>query len=226
MPKRKRTYGKRKRTFKRRRGRKRRTMVSTVSLGISPYPAQYKVKLRYATQVSINPSAGTGTAALFSANGIYDCEVAVGGHQPRGHDEMFNAYDHVRVLGSKITCLFANNTNDPNLVGVYLTDTTTTVTNHIDLMERPRTIFRVMGDGTSGPNTMKLSKSFSARGFFGKAARTDDVYRGDVNNNPTEQAYFGVYVGPTDSAADVGQVVQVIIDYICIFTEPKQLSQS
>lgn len=224
MAKRKR-FTRRKRPAKRRR-RRRKTMVSTVSFGISPYPPQYKAKLRYATQVSINPAAGVGTSALFSANGIYDCEVAVGGHQPRGHDELFAAYDHVRVVGSKLSALFANNTNDPNLVGVYLTDSTTTISNHIELMERPRTRFKVMGDGTSGPNTLTLTKKFSAKRFFGKAARTDDIYRGDVNNNPTEQAYFGVYVGPTDSAADVGQVVQIVIDYICIFTEPKQLSQS
>lgn len=43
---------------------------------------------------------------LYRGNGLYDPEVAVGGHQPRMFDQMCLFYQSYLVLGSKISITF------------------------------------------------------------------------------------------------------------------------
>ena len=49
---------------------------------------------------------GTTSTQQFQlrANGMFDPQTAVGGHQPRGFDEFMEAYDMFTVMGSKISC--------------------------------------------------------------------------------------------------------------------------
>ncbi|HIA02129.1 MAG TPA: hypothetical protein EYN66_09490, partial [Myxococcales bacterium] len=62
----------------------------------------------------------TGTAVLqyrFRANGMFDPQVPLGGHQPRGFDEFMDAYDMFTVLGSKISVSWMyEGYNGPSLV--------------------------------------------------------------------------------------------------------------
>lgn len=218
-----------KRRFKSRKKRRaKRTSVSTISTGISPFPKMFKCKLRYAVSDAVNPAGVTGSCLLYRANSIYDPEYAAGGGQPRGHDEMFNAYDHCTVIGSKITVLFNPRANNPILCGIYVTDNNTIVTSNKELMERPGALFRTIQ--TNSTSTTKLSRKFSTSKFFSRTRSSllaDDQLRGSVNLDAAELAYFGVYMNGADNVLDVSQIdLQVIIDYICVFHEPSQISAS
>lgn len=217
---------KKKRGYKKK--RQQRAMVSTLGTGISPFPKMFKTRLRYATSIAVNPVATTGSCLLYRANSIYDPEYAAGGHQPRGHDEMFNAYDHCTVIGSKITILLTPRSNSGILAGIYVTDNNTFVLNNEELMERPGAVFKVIANNQSHPT--KITRKFSTSKFFSRTRSSllaDDQLRGSLTADANELAYFGVYLNATDGSTDLGQIeYQLIIDYICVFHEPSQISAS
>lgn len=143
---------------------------------------------------------------------------------------MFQFYDHCTVLGSKITAIFTNDTSSPLLVGIYTADNATVVGTHIDLMERPRCRFDMIGGQEGGKDVKRLSMKFSTRKFFGRGSKNavmaDDDLRESLNTGASELAYFGVYVGAPDSGDPGAIQVQIIIDYIVAFIEPKMIAQS
>lgn len=76
---------KRRRTFKKR--RRQATKVSiTRNIGAFGGVKQTIVKLRYADRTLLNPGAGTGAVALYTANSTYDPDTAVGGRKYFSHD--------------------------------------------------------------------------------------------------------------------------------------------
>lgn len=88
------------------------------------FPPLKRVKLKYVTQVSLNPSTSLNDYAVFRANSLYDPEYATGGHQPMWHDVYASVYDNYRVYFSKITVVPLNN----HVVNVYATNQTSGTT--------------------------------------------------------------------------------------------------
>ena len=91
----------RKNNQRRRRG-KQKSLIRRLPL--NGFPNKNICKHRYADQCSIVYTGSSGMIThSFSANGLYDPNLAVGGHQPMGFDEQMAIYDHYCVLGAKIT---------------------------------------------------------------------------------------------------------------------------
>ena len=85
--------------------RPRNAMVSVPRAKIG-FPQSMRTKLRYATRVDFVPTGTTVVSKTFLANGLYDPDTTVGGHQPRGFDEFMAAYTTFTVQGSKASCSF------------------------------------------------------------------------------------------------------------------------
>lgn len=203
----------------------------------APLPNRFAAKLRYSATTSINPGAvGIAGVQVFSCNGIYDPDITGVGHQPRGFDQFMTMYDHFCVVGSKITVTFFHKyglsyTN--LLVGINLKDDTTVYTNSNDYMEGRNVITATMPCVTGGTaaglaTQRKLSKAFSTRKFLGRPNPTNSQYLlGSAASNPQEQAFYHVWCAPTVSAIDDEALgINVVIDYLVIFMEPRQPSQS
>lgn len=186
-------------------------------------------KLRYQTNVSINPgAAGTAAVHTFRANGLYDPDLTGVGHQPRGFDQIMSLYDHYVVLGSKISVTFANtNASVYNkLVGITLQDDGTTSTDVNDYMERSY-VSSGMLSATGSQHVITRSLNCSVKRFLGRSSvLSDPQLKGGASSNPTEEAIFHVF-GATMQSVD-GQVIDcsVIIDYLVAFIEPRDVSQS
>lgn len=72
------------------------------------FPETKTVTFTYFVSISLDPSANLAASQDFNCNDIFDPEVAVGGHQPRGHDEWATHYNNTKVLSSTCTATYYN----------------------------------------------------------------------------------------------------------------------
>jgi len=227
--KRRRVIKKKRYAFKRKgRGRNR----ALVQVG---FPRQQAVKLRYVSTVSINPAATQLGYHFFRANSLYDPDYTSAGHQPMTYDMWGTLYNHYVVVGSRITVTFGGDGSTgqtPLIYGVALTDDPTSTSNPTTLLENGTTGYRITSP--NGPGQLarcpRYSKGFSAKRFFSVVNPTDNVTRigASISADPTEVAFFAVFVGPLpDTAYDIGTMLCTIqIEYFALFSEPKEQAQS
>ena len=82
------------------------------------FPKSKKVRLRYVQTFSLDaPGSGIATR-YFRANGMFDPDASVGGHQPLYFDQYMAGYDHYTVIGSKIK-VTPSNASTADIVPVY-----------------------------------------------------------------------------------------------------------
>jgi len=224
----KKSSGIRKRTYRRRRDVFRPQRMLRVG-----FPKTTAVKLRYIDSFSLNPLAATLSTYVFRANSVFDPNLTGVGHQPSNFDMWANLYNHYMVIGSKITATFNLDTTALGggfVYGINLADDTTFTTDPTTMMEQGLTRYKIsdfiIGNGKSP--TAKCG--FSCKKFFNIANPLDNISRvgASVAANPNDTANFVVFAGPTPSnATDLSNIaVTVLIDFIVIFSEPKELPLS
>lgn len=227
MPKR---YSKKRSTTKKRRSRRRRRYNPyrrlTSGMGTpSGMPKQRIAKLRYCSNISVISTLGALGSHTFGANDIYDPDITGTGHQPMGHDQWANLFNHYVVLGSKITVYPVQDAGIQGLCGVYLSDDTSTpYTSGDQFMEAKRGSYQIQSM-TRGSRPVKAF--FSAKKFFNVKDVKDNLDRlgAGVGTSPTDNAVFHVYFNTIDGNTDTMRFL-VQIDYVVLFSEPKDLTQS
>lgn len=195
-------------------------------------PDSKVVKLRYVDIVPINAGPTNTAVLIFRANSINDPDHALGGHQPLGHDQWANFYDHYTVIGAKITCRFTasltSGTQGATIVGIMLKDNATTISSPRNIMEQGTSGYKVLTGANAG-GTTTVTKGFSTKKFFGLKDVSDNrsLVGAAMNADPPEDAYFHVYVASIDGTSDPGITnVLVTIQYIVKLTERKALGES
>lgn len=206
-------------------------------LPLTGFPNRTIARMRYGHQFTLDATAIAPAKQVYSCNSCYDPDLTGTGHQPRGFDQMMAVYNHCTVIGAKITARFMNpgNTNlVPSNVGIAISAgaefvSTSTLQDVLEnkYVTRPR-LAGPMGLTNGGANSVVLTKKFSSKRFFGKKTIVGDaLYRHNDSSNPTEQAFFEVFAYPNVSGYNPeALLVEVQIDYICVFTEPKILPAS
>lgn len=200
-------------------------------LSKAPIPNRFATKLRYADNFTLQPVSGLVAAHLWNANSCYDPDVTGTGHQPRGFDQFMAMYDHFTVIGSKITAWFCGSsgsaTNSPTMIGIALKDFTTLPSTKNDYMEGRNVVSTMLAFDNETHEVKKLTKTFSTKKFLGVSKPlASSVLRGSASADPAEDAYFHVFAQALQPANIDPIRVQVVIDYLVVFTEPKQPSQS
>lgn len=162
------------------------------------------------------------------ANGMYDPEPAVGGHQVSYFDQCAALYDHFTVIGSRARVTFsasATTVNPPFKCGVWVNDNTVLTNASIDgLIEQTGAKYLQLG-----PDNMQgtITKSFSLRRQFGKVNTSQDGYRGSDTSDPTELGYYTIALQSCDTATGAFDAyVTVYVSYIAIWSELKDVTQS
>lgn len=178
----------------------------------------------------MNPAIGSIANYVFSCNSLYDPNVTGIGHQPRAFDQLMTFFDHYVVLGSKIivTPMKADTANTvPGYFGILVSDDGATVASHTlqDIMETrlnksSRTKMAGFNYDMARP-ARSVSAKFSARRFFHKNVKGDDIFRGSASSSPAEQAYFEIYHSSVSGNDPDPCVFLVQIEYIALFTERK-----
>lgn len=182
----------------------------------------------------MDPTVSTVTSHFFSANGMYDPDITGTGHQPLFFDQYMAGYDHYTVIGSRIRVTPSNpSTADivPLAYGCIIDDnaTFTYATTDAIVESNQGRYFKLAGPHNA-PQTAyskSLTRKFSAKKFFGtKALIGQEEYKGSASTNPSEEAYFGVWVGSIGNTDGGNLYLTCEIEYIAVLTEPKFVNQS
>lgn len=177
--------------------------------------------MRYFTTITLDPGlAGFPATHYFSANSLFDPDAGIGGHQPRGFDQIMELYDRYRVDECLIE-VYANGSNTSggsnNLITLSAKDNPLVPFSREGLME-----YQAMTETmiTEKFDTAKLTYSMKPNQFLGLDTN-DETLKGSASSNPASQAYFEVGVLPI-SEDNVGAVsFGVRLTYKCTLSEPK-----
>jgi len=196
------------------------------------FPSNRVVRMRYIENLTWNFNTLPLFHYGFKANSIYDPNATAGGHQPMGHDQWAQFYNHYVVLRShlKITFAAAADTNStPIFYAVNLDDDFTSLTSLTNMLEQGLTSWTLTnGDYEQAP-TRSLTKSYYAKDFFNIADVKDNVTRigAAFGADPPDLAAFQVLAGSVDGGTHARTCFALVqIDYIVLCSEPKTLPLS
>lgn len=197
------------------------------------FPKTNAVKLRYVTYTTLDSTTGSLARHWFRANSAFDPDSSGVGHQPSGYDQWSQFYNHYVIVGSRMKATFSlTGTTDSGgimICGINLSDDTSATTDPLHLLEQSHTRRKTSYYSVSGGKPTVVTKGFSAKKFFNVTNITDNWARlgANIAADPNEVAFFGVFVGNANGVIDPPQVTILIeIEYICIFSEPKELAES
>lgn len=211
----------RKRTYKR---KKKRTISPSY-----PLSNKFLFKTRY---VELNQSLDVGTGGIpvtqvYSLTSLFDPNYTGVGHQPLGFDNIMPMYDHYTVIGARVKVTASNLDRDPQYIVLQIKDGISLSTNLSAMIENGRTNFKTLGGNETASSTQTLTANFSAKQFFSRNPMASDKQQGTVSSSPLENAFLHITVAPTTIGENTTKVVySIIIEYIAMLTEPKQLGQS
>lgn len=207
------------------RGRNRQITIPRNKLG---FAQSLRTKLRYVVRKDFVVSSLDNIAfESFRANGMFDPEVSLGGHQPRGFDQAMALYSTFTVLGSKISVNWSyagydgpsalDSTTSSFLIKTNKVETTAGLSaacapvmcgiyKGTEALANPSTAAEVMEHDRSVWKPMNSQQagiitSASARigSFFGNASLVGaEGYSGSNAADPTEQVQYTVWVARTN----------------------------
>lgn len=223
-----------KKPYRRRKPKRKYKKKYPIQKNMSGFPSNKIFKMRYVTSGVLDAGVGTISKVYFRANGPYDPEVAVGGHQPLGWDQITPFYNHYTVLGSKLTASFSSagpsaQYGPSSVCGVYLSDDSVTPNTVSTIMEQGLGRWRYVAQTSQkGAAASSVTNTFSAKRFFNVTDVKDvDKLRSTIVTLPADEALFTVWTGSMDPAEDPTTFAYVVtIEYIISFSEPTSLVQS
>ena len=191
------------------------------------FPKQMRQTLNYVTtfQFALPTVAGGCSTYQFRANSLYDPEVAIGGHQPYGYDQLSAMYQKLVVISSSchVVANIGTLATYSGQFGVNISDTTTPATARDTLMESQYAVWKNY-ISTNGPVSVK--NNFDAAKYFDVKDLTDsDDLITAVGSNATRQAYFNVWACG-DTVVGNTITLTVAIAYDVLFFEPAEVATS
>lgn len=196
--------------------------LKMVDFGLG-FPKHAKVTHRYHENISMTITTGTPAYFNFRANGMYDPSASTVGHQPLYFDQLAAVYAHWVVIGSKIT-IFPNNTTTPVNFAVYLNDDSTITPGNLDtIIEQSKCKWTTMQPNAE---SKVLTMGFSSKDIFGGDPQSMQELRGTAAADPTEQSIFTLGVAPVDLASSATVTASVLIEYIAVWSEVRDIGSS
>jgi len=185
-----------------------------------PFPAVEKYQLRYSQTVTINPGVAAAASYLFRANSIFDPDQSVGGHQPYGHDQLQEIYNHYCV--DSATIVVTPTVGVGGVWGISVTDNDVVTNSFNSVCEQQATSMAVQSV-TNGQPIQTLRKSYNRHTSFPVYKDTSAF----MGNNPAEEAYFQIwYRGLSDGLDPPAGNFLVNITYNVTCYELKDLGGS
>lgn len=226
MPK----YTNRKPKIRRRRFVKRklptRKMQIQRRINYGPFPRSRLVKLRLCTgMITLSSTAGALGKVTVNANWPY-----YGGRYAFGWDQWAALYNEAIVVGSRIKVYQqGSDITAPILAmgGIYLSDDSTNYTDYQDMIEAKRGTFARFSDSADRVST--ISSNFSSKKFFNIKDVRDNNYRiGGLTTATTaaDVALYNVWAQELSKSATGTYYMNAVIDYIVIFSQPKDVPSS
>jgi len=203
---------------------------ATVQPSFGGMPAVYDCVLPYSTTVIIAATTGADLYGLhvMRANGIYDPDYTVVGHQPLGRDLLAQRYYRYVVMRSTIEITPAINTTTTTLANVFLTLLPVTSFDQSSLttvLEQGGTT-SVQILPTAGQQPKTIARTYDPHVWFGMNQPSNNLDIGAaVSDNPIQQAYFVFGVGGV-TMTTAQTAIQVRMLYHVHFFMPRELPGS
>lgn len=207
---------------------------SVVNIG-KGFPDKLQVAHRYVEGNELQAASVSIARLTYKANGMYDPQDAVGGHQPYGFDQMTPIYDHYVVTQSRIKATFLPNyPNEPSssatdtgpfICFCYLDDDTTGSTDINTIVESQNPNSCKILPGNGGP--VVIYSKWSPARKFGSNPLDNSRLQGTAAADPTELSHY--HVGMYNTSAITGTryvYVLVEIEYRATWLELKTLAGS
>lgn len=199
--------------------------------GVPGIPGIKRVKLTYCDSYAIATDTSVQATAIVRANGPYDPDFAVGGHQPLGFDQWAAFYNNVVVESSDIEAVFKTTAASSSLVqyGILLSDDDTVPASPAAMAEQPYDNHVFGANDAGAKSIVTVRHHFDAMKFFALKNVLDNRYDVGslVSTTPTQEALFVIYMGlAIGTATSFSTSVSFMITYNCVFSEPKALAQS
>lgn len=206
--------------------------VSTINrIPFAGMPLRKLVRMRYSDDIAITfATAATASAYVLRLNSIHDPDFTGTGHQPMGHDEWVQFYEHYTVLSAKVRADFYGISSNPQQnasVGIMFSHDSNVKTNGDNIIEGGRASWKRLGTREGGPSSSTVTKYWSAKKWFGNYNQREK-YAALFGANPTEVVYahlFGIPVAENSLANETIRV-RFVIDYIVLMDTPRDLTQS
>jgi len=213
------------------RGRGKRTKAYTRAAVVRQgkgFPTKINQTLRYFDYAIATATQSTVVGSWWRANGIFDPQVSLGGHQPLGFDQLMAIYDHWVVKSSRIKVTFTyrdevDDTSHPILCGIYDDDDAVNTLSYSALVEgcdRPKIDYL-----TTNNDKVVLYSKWTNTKTFGPATQSDPSQRGSSTSDPTETHNWFVF---TYNLGNQNHTVNITydIEYNCDFFELRDLAGS
>lgn len=181
-----------------------------------------KAIMIYSDSATINPGIGTGTAQVYTANGIWDCDISGVGHQPAGFDQYTALFGEYVVTGSVIKVSYVNtSTTIPTIVGITLADQNTVKTDIREYIENGNTVWTTLGTFGSGTDIKTLTFEADISKFSTQSIYNEDDFAGSSSRNPTDSHFFHVWARAADQFSDPSAlVINVEVKYDTTWRDP------
>lgn len=215
-----------------------RTRPSMFPLYFADQPARKFARLKY-VKVENTPSFTAGNIALleYRANGMYDPEVALLGHQPYGFDQLMAQYQHFTVISATCTAeMLINDTNQNQhwRLFVYTTPGTPNtafaaggLNGMLEMPVQSQGVGKVTGDHLEQYRTIRTScyvPKFAGKSVSGLIAESD--YSGTDSADPVKQFYFGLVGWEPALGPGASTYLKVTVVYNAVFTDPRFFTTS
>lgn len=203
----------------------------SVSTGKNIIARKQKCFLRYADSVRLAGSiASKGTAiTLYSANGMYDPQVALGGHQPRGFDQLAALYDEYQVRRATVEVTFSADVGEQEwLPFISIRPGNSETPDLTNILEGPdRVVSKMTISNTDSGSSTYLKLSVDPVKWLGNTTYDNEASRSATNTNPIDLCTF--YIGcmnVTPTLATIGVDASICITYEAEFMNPKTPGES
>lgn len=184
------------------------------------FPRRLYIAHRYVESVNLLVT-GSVNGIAFKANGLFDPNTQVGGHQPMFFDNMANIYNHYTVVKStmKLTVVPTDNTVvGYRRVALYVDDDGTPGSSLEAAAEMGGSSMKVIPTGVSEPTVLYCS--WSARSTFGGDPLSNDQLQGTGSSDPVELSQYMIRADGTP-ATNQTLVCTVELVYYTIWDEIK-----
>ena len=186
--------------------------------------------LTYHKQVTLNGSVVVGGTGFtqFRMNGVYDPEVAIGGGQPRGFDQMALLYEEYTVTECMAEVYFNASNSAATGVIPFLAirpESAGSPDAKAVFEGADRVILKKMiraGSGGNGADSGYLKIAVDCRKYLGNKGIDQDGMRATVAGVPSDQIYlYAGCINATNGTATFDIDINVVLHYKVKFHGPK-----
>ncbi len=198
---------------------------------LNGFPNILRTKMRYVSEVTLDVGISGIVSHFFSANGLYDCDITGGGHQPMGFDQMMAQYRHYAVKACDIEAQYASNTGGGAVASAGFTilptslGSTGSIGTLAEALEQKR-CGKLLVVGNRNMENRIVRHRIDLEDWYGTTVISEHDLRGSDGSNPSEQAYFACILGDIGGENPTAVKFIVTLEFDVTFFEPRIQEES